>query len=374
MNVPFLDLAAQYHELRDQLDEATRRVFASGWYLHGPEVEAFEDEFATYCGARHGVAVGSGLDAIELALRALDVGAGDEVVVPSHTFIATWLAVAATGATAVPVEPELGTYTLDPSALEAAITPRTRAIVPVHLYGLPADLDAIEEVARRHGLPVVEDAAQAHGARYRGEPIGSRFIAAFSFYPGKNLGALGDGGAVVTNDRQIAETVRLLRNYGSRVKYHHEIKGRNSRLDELQGAILRVKLRCLNLWNTRREIVARRYLTELETVEGLMLPDIPPWADPVWHLFVVRSRHRERLRDLLADAGIDTLVHYPTAPHRSPAFADYELRRGSLPRAERLADEVLSLPMGPHLSRCQVVEVIASIRSATAAIGITPAA
>ncbi len=366
MTVPFLDLGATYRELRADIDAAVARVLASGRYLLGPEHDAFEAEFAEYCGGRHCVAVGSGLDAIVLTLRALGIGPGDEVVVPSHTFIATWLAVAAIGATPVPVEPDAGTHTIDAAAIGAAVTSRTRAIVPVHLYGQPADLDAVDAVARRYGLAVVEDAAQAHGARYRGARIGSRYAAAFSFDPGKNLGAQGDGGAVVTSDAELAAKLRLLRNYGSAVKYHHEIKGTNSRLDELQAAMLRVKLAHLDEWNARRAAVAERYLSELDGLAGLALPAVADWAQPVWHLFVVRTTDRDRLRDRLEAAGVQTLIHYPVAPHRSPAFAELGIRAGALPRAERLADEVLSLPMGPHLSAAEVGTVIAAVRAAAA--------
>jgi len=367
LTIPFLDLGAAYRELASDVDAAVQRVLSSGWYLLGPEVTAFEAEFAAYCGAEHCVALGSGLDAITLSLRAMDIGPGDEVVVPSHTFIATWLGVAATGATPVPVEPDPGTLNLDPARLAAAITPRTRAVVPVHLYGQPADLTAIGAAAG--DVPVLEDAAQAHGAYHRGERVGSRHAAAFSFYPGKNLGALGDGGALVTNSAELAERVRLLRNYGSRVKYQHEVKGTNSRLDELQAAVLRVKLSCLDEWNARRKAVAARYLAELSEVDGLVLPEVPAWADPVWHLFVVRTPHRDRLRELLDAAGVGTLIHYPVAAHRAPAFADAGWPDGSLPLAERAAAEVLSLPMGPHLTEDQVTEVIAAVRAAMAEIG-----
>lgn len=335
MTVPFLDLAAPYAELKADLDAATQRVLASGRYLLGQENEAFEAEFAAYCGGRECVTVGSGLDAIVLVLRALDIGAGDEVIVPSHTFIATWLAVAATGATPVPVEPDPLTYHLDPAGVEAAVTPRTRAIVPVHLYGRPADLDAIDAVAARHGLAVVEDAAQAHGARYRGERIGGRYAAAFSFYPGKNLGALGDGGAVVTDDTALAAKVRLLRNYGSTVKYQHEVKGTNSRLDELQAAVLRVKLAHLDEWNARRAAVAARYTSELAALDDLVLPATGEPGEHVWHLFVVRTQDRAGLRERLTAAGVHTLVHYPIAPHRSAAFAELGLPAGALPLADR---------------------------------------
>ena len=363
MTVPFLDLGAAYRELRDGIDAATQRVLASGRYLLGPENEAFEAEFAAYCGGEHCVSTGSGLDAIVLTLRALDIGPGDEVIVPSHTFIATWLAVAAAGATPVPAEPDPATFTVDPAAIEAAVTDRTRAIMPVHLYGQPADLDAVDAIARRHGLAVVEDAAQAHGAYYRGERIGARYAAAFSFYPGKNLGALGDGGAVVTADAELAAKLRMLRNYGPKVKYHHEIKGTNSRLDELQAAMLRVKLAHLDEWNARRVAIADRYLTELSDVD-LTLPAVPDWARPVWHMFVLRTADRAGFQERLATAGVDTLIHYPVAAHRAPAFAELGMAAGSLPLAERLADEVVSLPMGPHLTASQVDQVITAVREA----------
>jgi len=366
MTVPFLDLGATYRELRTDLDAATQRVLSSGRYLLGPENEAFEAAFAAYCGGRHCVALGSGLDAIVLTLRALDIGPGDEVIVPSHTFIATWLAVAATGATPVAVEPDPVTLNIDPGAIEAAISSRTKAIVPVHLYGQPADCDAVDAIASRHGLVVLEDAAQAHGARYRGARIGSRYVAAFSFYPGKNLGAQGDGGAVVTEDAELAAKLRLLRNYGSTVKYHHEIKGTNSRLDELQAAMLRVKLAHLDDWNARRVAVADRYLSELDGLDGLVLPAVPDWAEPVWHLFVVQTTERGGLQERLTAAGVQTLIHYPVAPHRSPAFGELGLGAGTFPHAERLAEQVLSLPIGPHLTTEQVDTVIAAVRSAAA--------
>jgi dTDP-3-amino-3,4,6-trideoxy-alpha-D-glucose transaminase len=362
MTVPFLDLTAPYQELRADLDAATQRVLSSGWYLLGPEVSAFEAEFAAYCGAGHCIGVGSGLDAIEFALLALDIGPGDEVIVPSHTFIATWFAVSATGATPVPVEPDEKTFNLDPERLEAAVTARTKAILPVHIYGQPADLDAIGQVADRHGIPVIEDAAQAHGARYRGERIGSRFIATFSFYPGKNLGALGDGGAVVTNDADVAARIRLLRNYGSTVKYHHDVKGTNSRLDELQAAVLRVKLAHLDSWNARRAAVAARYSAELAGA-GLVLPTVPEWADPAWHLYVVRSPAPTVLQEQLAAAGVGTLRHYPIPPHLAPAYAELGLGAGALPGAELLAGEVLSLPIGPHLTDEQVSTVITAVHA-----------
>ncbi|WP_329093487.1 MULTISPECIES: DegT/DnrJ/EryC1/StrS family aminotransferase [unclassified Streptosporangium] len=365
MKAPFLDLKAPYTELRAELDDAVQRVLSSGWYLLGPELEAFEEEFAAYCRNSHCVAMGSGGDALELVLRALGVGPGDEVIVPSHTFIASWLSISAIGARPVPVEPDERTYTIDPALIEAAITPSTRAIVPVHLYGHPADLVPIAEIADRHGLAVVEDAAQAHGARYRDRLVGEGSLAAvFSFYPGKNLGALGDGGAVVTDNADLVARLRLLRNYGSRIKYQHEIQAGNSRLDELQAAMLRVKLARLDDWNARRRSVAERYLKELSDLDDLVLPEVASWADPAWHLFVVRSATREQLRERLAQAGVGTLIHYPVPVHLSPAFASDRRLAGSQPLAERIADEVLSLPMGPHMSDEAVDSVVAAVRAA----------
>jgi dTDP-4-amino-4,6-dideoxygalactose transaminase len=362
MRVPFLDLKAPYAELREGLDAASRRVMESGWFITGGELKAFEEEFAAYCGARHCVGVGNGLDALHLILRALKIGEGDEVIVPSNTFIATWLAVTQAGATPVPVEPDPRTYNLDPSAIEAAITPRTRALLPVHLYGQCADMDAIREVAAPYGLKVIEDAAQAQGATYRGRRAGSLADAAgFSFYPGKNLGALGDAGAVVTDDDALAEEIRRLRNYGSRRKYVHEAKGFNSRLDEMQAALLRVKLAKLDEWNARRRRAAERYVQELEGAPDLTLPSAPEWAEPVWHLFVVRHPRRDALREHLEASGVGTLVHYPIPPHMQEAYSELGIERGSLPVSEAMAEEVLSLPIGPHLSDEEQAYVIAQV-------------
>ncbi len=358
--VPFLDLKAPYLELRAEMDDAYRRVMTSGWYLLGAELEAFEAEFAAYCGASHCVGVGNGLEALALILRGLAIGPGDEVIVPGNTYIASWLAVSAAGARPVPVEPDARTFNLDPAQVEAAITPRTRAIMAVHLYGQPADMNPIIAVARRKGLRVIEDAAQAHGAEYRGRRTGALADAAgFSFYPGKNLGALGDGGAVVTNDIGLADRVRLLRNYGSRKKYEHEVAGVNSRLDELQAAFLRVKLRYLDAWNARRRTVAAAYAQALRDLPGVLLPLAPEWAEPAWHLFVVRCRQRDRLQAALTAEGIGTLIHYPVPPHRGPVYAALGAR---LPITERLAAEVLSLPIGPHLMGEQVERVAVEIR------------
>lgn len=348
--IPFLDLGAAYHEIKPEIDNAVQRVLDSGWYILGPEVEAFEAEWADYCGAAHAVGLANGLDALILALRALDVGPGDEVIVPSNTYIATWLAVSAMGATPVPVEPDPATHNIDPARIAAAITDRTRAILPVHLYGQPADLDPILALARAHGLFVIEDAAQAHGAAYKGQRIGAHGdIVCWSFYPGKNLGALGDAGAITTNNPDLAERIRMLRNYGSRVKYVNEVQGVNSRLDPLQAAVLRVKLRHLHSWTERRRDIADLYLDGLAGTD-LILPHVPDWAHPAWHLFVVRSAERDAVQERLTTAGIGSLIHYPIAPHMQAAYSEMRFTVGALPVARHLATEVLSLPMGPQLS------------------------
>lgn len=348
--IPFLDLGAAYRELKPEIDAAVTRVLESGWYILGPEVEGFEAEWANYCGAGYSVGVANGLDALTLALRSLDIGPGDEVIVPSNTYIATWLAVSSVGAKPVPVEPDPNTYNIDITRIEAAITPRTRALLPVHLYGQPADLDPIMDIARRHGLRVIEDAAQAHGALYKGQRIGAHGdMVCWSFYPGKNLGALGDAGAVTTNDAELAERVALLRNYGSAEKYVNVEAGVNSRLDPVQAAILRVKLKVLDNWNERRRAIAAAYTKNL-TNSGLILPSVPDWADPVWHLYVVRSYKRDALQGQLSGARIGTLIHYPIPPHMQTAYAELGISPSELPLAQKLADEVLSLPIGPQLA------------------------
>ena len=374
MKVPFLDLRGAYVELRPEIDASVARVLASGQYIAGEEVEAFEAEWAIYSQAKQAIGVANGLDALHLALRAMDVMPGDEVIVPSNTYIATWLAVSQCGAKPVPVEPDTRTFNIDPALIEAAITPRTKVILPVHLYGQPADMDPILVIARKHGLRVLEDGSQAHGARYRGQRLGAQGDAvAWSFYHGKNLGAMGDGGAVTTNDPQLADRIRLLRNYGSRVKYVNELQGYNSRLDPLQAALLRVKLRVLDEWNGRRKELAARYLQELsqnnfsERGNAAIwnqprLPFVPDWADPTWHLFVIRHPSREQLQKQLSDAGIGTMIHYPIPPHLQSAYASLCYRRGALPIAEVMASDVLSLPIGPHLeNHSDFVKCIATI-------------
>ena len=374
MRVPFLDLAAATAELRTDIDRAIARVLDSGRYVLGDEVDRFERAFAAYTEARHCVGVANGLDALRLGLMALGVGPGDEVIVPSNTYIATWLAVSDVGAVPVPVEPDPSTHNLDPDRVAAALTSRTKCILPVHLYGQPVALAPLLDLAERHGLFVLEDAAQAQGAAYRGRRIGGHgHLVAWSFYPGKNLGALGDAGAVTTDDPALADKVRVLGNYGSRQKYINEVRGLNSRLDPLQAAVLAVKLAHLDEWNARRAKVARRYLDGLAGTE-LVLPAIADGCEPVWHLFVVRApsdrgqpgsagpaADRERLVAKLADAGIQTLIHYPIPPHLQAAYAD--LAVGAQPIAERLAREVVSLPIGPHLSDAQIDHVVATIRA-----------
>ena len=364
MKIPFLDLKAPYAELKDEFDAACRQVMESGGFILGAEVESFEKEFAGYCGVAQCIGVSNGLDALHLVLRAMEIGAGDEVIVPSNTYIATWLAISYAGATPVPIEPDQRTYNLDPARIEEAITSRTRAIMPVHLYGQTADMDAIREIADRFSLKLIEDAAQAQGARYKGKRAGRiGDAAAFSFYPGKNLGAMGDAGAITTNDAQLADRIRVLRNYGSRVKYYNETKGFNTRLDELQASILRIKLRRLDEWNERRRRVAEHYLQTLEGAPDLTLPYAAPDAEPIWHLFVVRHPQRDALQKHLADHGVGTIIHYPVPPHLQDAYAELGYRKGRLPISERMAEEVLSLPMGPHLSQSDQDYVIEQVSS-----------
>ena len=359
--IPFLDLKAPYLELKQQLDEAIARVVSSGWFVGGGEVDQFEADYAQYCGSAHAVSVANGLDALHLALRAMDVGPGDEVIVPSNTYIATWLAVSQCGAAPVPVEPDAHTYNIEPALIEAAITPRTKVILPVHLYGQPADIDPILAIARKHGLRVLEDGAQAHGARYKGQRLGAHGDAvAWSFYPGKNLGAMGDGGAVTTNDAQLADRLRLLRNYGSRAKYVNEVQGYNSRLDPLQAAILRVKLAHLDEWNARRSAIAVRYQQDLAGC-GLTLPHVPDWAEPVWHLYVVQHPQRDALQQALADAGVGTLIHYPIPPHRQQAYESAGYAVNQFPVAEMISNQCLSLPISPHLQSDDASTVIAAL-------------
>jgi dTDP-4-amino-4,6-dideoxygalactose transaminase len=361
--VPFLDLAAGHHELRIRLDTVWQQVANSGQFILGAEVSRFESSFAAYCGSEHCVGVGNGLDALTIALRALGIGPGDEVIVPSNTFIATWLAVSAVGATPVPVEPCPHTHSIDPAALPDCLSARTRAIIPVHLFGHPADMDAISAFAERHGLWVIEDAAQAHGARYKGRRAGSLGNAAgFSFYPGKNLGALGDAGAIVTRDAELACRAKMLGNYGSTRKYVHDLQGLNSRLDELQAGLLSAKLEVLDEWNQRRSAAASYYLDCLSHMQvECILP--PEGAQSVWHLFVIRCpSQRDLVQERMGHFGVDTAIHYPKPPHLQHAYAGQGFRAGQFPIAEAAAQSMLSLPMWPQITRAQQDRVVDALQ------------
>ena len=348
--IPFLNLKSSYLIIKEELDEAILRVANSGWYIGGAEVELFEHNFAKYCGAKHAVGVANGLDALRLCLLAMGVGQGDEVIVPSNTYIATWLAVSQCGATPVPVEPDPLTFNIDSSKIEQAITPRTKAILPVHLYGEPADLDQLLTISKKYSLFLLEDAAQAHGAVYKGKRIGSHGDAiAWSFYPGKNLGGMGDGGAITTNNTKLAERLCLLRNYGSSEKYVNHIKGFNSRLDPIQAAILNVKLNHLDIWNHKRKLIANQYLDAFKNY-SITTPYLNKFSESAWHLFVVQHPQREKLQQFLASRNIGTLIHYPIPPHLQEAYSDLRINKGSLPIAERLANESLSLPIDPFLT------------------------
>ncbi len=347
--IPFLELKSIHDELKDELAGAFQRVVASNALVLGPEVAAFEKEFAEYCGTQHCVGVANGLEALSLVLRAWGIGAGDEVIVPSNTYIATWLAVTHVGAKVVPVEPRLDTYNLDPALVARAITPRTRAILPVHLYGQTADMAPIMDLAREAKLKVLEDAAQGHGATYRGRKAGALGdAAAFSFYPTKNLGAIGDAGAITTDDGDLADRLRVLRNYGSRRKYYNEVIGYNSRLDEVQAAILRVKLKHLDDHNARRRRIAAVYPSLLGRF-NVTLPRVQEGDQPCWHLYVVRHPARDALAEQLAGLKVGTLIHYPVPPHQSDAYRE-EFAGRRYPIAEEIAQTILSLPMGPHLT------------------------
>lgn len=345
MNIPFVSFKPMERELDADLRAAFERVYQRSWYIEGEEDAAFEKAFADYCGVEHCIGCGNGLDALMLALKALGVGAGDEVLVPSNTYIATALAVTYTGATPVFVEPDIRTYNIDPMRLEAALTERTKAVMPVHLYGQSCDMEPIMAFAKKHGLYVVEDCAQAHGATYNGKKIGTFGDAAgFSFYPGKNLGALGDAGATVTNNKTLADKIRALGNYGSDYKYHHVYQGNNSRLDELQAAFLSAKLPHLERMNAERRRIADRYLAEVHN-EQIVLPYVLPGTEPVWHIFAVRCQKRDELTAYLAEKGISTNKHYPIPIHLQGAYASLHIPQGALPIAEEISATQLSLPM-----------------------------
>jgi len=367
--IPFLDVGAAYRELATPIELAVQEVLSSGWYIRGEAVERFERSFARYCEVDHAVGVANGLDALTLILKALGIRHGDEVIVSGHTFIASWLSISECGATPVPVDALSGTMNLDPEAVERAITPKTRAVVAVHLYGQPVEMDRLREVVNPLRIPIIEDAAQAHGARWRGHRVGSLGdAAAFSFYPGKNLGAIGDGGVVTTHDPDLATRIRTLANYGSRSKYVHEVRGVNSRLDEIQAAVLDVKLKSLDAWNARRERIADLYLDELREVEALDLPEVAEGTVPVWHLFVVKAKLRDVIVRELARQGVETGIHYPTPNHRSGAFSD-AFKGTVLPVTEAICSSCFSLPIGPHLTRGDALKVARAVASAVRVAG-----
>ena len=357
MTTPFFDMQAITTPIESELRDAFERVLSRHHFILGDELMAFEQEFARYCGVEHCVGVGNGLEALYLTLQAMGIGAGDEVIVPAHTFIATWLAVTWSGARPVPVESCPSGFNIDPERIVEAITPRTKAIIAVHLYGEPADMAAVCSIAAKHGLQVIEDAAQAHGARYHNRRVGSLGdAAAFSFYPTKNLGAMGDGGAICTNSAALASRLRSLRNYGSQTRYQHDEAGYNSRLDELQAAFLRVRLRRLDEDNRARQSVAQAYIQALSALTHITVPQTPDWATPVWHLFVIRCTRRDALMKALKTAGIDTLIHYPVPPHRQGAYSGENWP--DLSMTEQLSSEILSLPMWPGLDPAPVIAAV----------------
>ena len=362
MKVPFLSVGSTYAELKSELDAAFERVMNSGRYILGEECDNFESEFAGFCGAKHCVGVGNGFDALALIIKGYGIGTGDEVIVPANTYIATWLAVSASGAKPIPVEPDERTYNIDPSRIRDAINNRTKAILAVHLYGLPCQMNEILEIAEETDLKVIEDAAQAQGAEHRGKRVGGLGDAGgFSFYPGKNLGAYGDSGAIVTNDGELADRVRCLGNYGSKRKYENEAKGVNSRLDELQASFLRVRLNSLNEWNSRRSRIAKRYLNEISPETGMILPIETPDCRHAWHLFVVRHERRDSLIKHLGGSGVQTLIHYPIPPHMSEAYSSEGWKADDYGITKALAETVVSLPIGPHLSQAEQDHVLSAL-------------
>lgn len=358
MNIPFLNFEYMNQDVKKEVQEAFKRVFDSKWYILGKEVEKFEVNFAEYCGVKHCIGVGNGLEALVLILKGYGIGEGDEVIVPSNTYIATALAVSYVGAKPIFVEPDLDTYNINPYKIEEKISDKTKAIIAVHLYGQPADMEPITNIAKKYGLKVIEDSAQAHGARYKSIMTGNLGDAAgFSFYPGKNLGAYGDGGCITTNDDELARKIRALRNYGSHKKYHNLYKGHNSRLDEMQAAFLDIKLRYLDEWNKDRNRIAKIYLENIKNLK-IVLPKVQNNCEHVWHLFVIRTKNRDELQTYLKEKGIETLIHYPIPMHLQPAYEDLGFSKGEFPLAEKIADEVLSLPMWPGMKNEEVRYVI----------------
>lgn len=364
--IPFLDLKTINLRQKERLQEALDRVLDSGWLILGKEVEIFEKEFADYCGTKFCIGVANGLDALNLVLRAWGIGIGDEVIVPSNTYIATWLAVSQTGATPIPVEPNIHSYNLDPSLIEGAITPRTKAIIPVHLYGHAAEMAPIMDIARRNNLKVLEDAAQAHGAIFQGNKVGGLGdAAAFSFYPGKNLGALGDGGGITTNDPVLAQKLKILRNYGSEAKYHNSIKGFNSRLDEIQAAFLRAKLGHLDEDNRRRQFIAKSYENAFQGMKNIILPIANSSNKCVWHLYVIRHPKRDLFMQFLAKNKVAAMIHYPIPPHLQPAYQDLGFIEGSFPISEEIHRTCISLPIGPTMTDDDIESVIVAVTNSS---------
>jgi dTDP-4-amino-4,6-dideoxygalactose transaminase len=361
--ISFLDLKKVNEPYEEEMTEAVNRVIHKGWYLLGDELQMFEDEFADYCGVRHCIGVANGLDALKLIIQAYDIGPGDEIILPSNTFIATILSVTANGATPIFVEPDILSYNIDPARIERMISSRTKAIIPVHLYGQAANMSQITAIAQMYNLKVIEDAAQAHGAVYNGNTVGSLGDAsAFSFYPGKNLGALGDGGAVTTNDSVLAMKLRALRNYGSHLKYHNQFKGMNSRLDEIQAAALRIKLKYLNEANRHRRNAALYYQSNIQN-HNIILPEVinNDELSHVWHLFVIRTKHRDQLQSFLLERGIQTLIHYPIPPHKQTAYSEWN--HLSYPISEKIHDEVLSLPMSSAITEDELFRITEEINT-----------
>ena len=366
MNIPFVSFKPMHDEIKNELNAAYYRVLDKNYFIQGEECDLFEKEYANYCNAKHCVGVANGLDALYLILKALEIGTGDEVIVPSNTFIATALAVSYVGASPIFVEPQMDTYNMDVKKIEAAITQQTKAIIAVHLQGRAADMDSINKIAKKYNLKVIEDAAQAHGTLYKGKRVGTLSDAAgFSFYPGKNLGALGDGGCVVTNNKDIADKVRTLGNYGSDYKYHHIYQGTNSRLDELQAAFLREKLLHLDKWNSERKRLAKRYLEEIQNPNIILPPDISKEYDHVYHVFAVRCEERDKLEAFLKEQGITTVKHYPVPMHLQNAYTELGLRKGALPIAEKISETILSLPMYYGMTNEEQDYVIKKINSFT---------
>ncbi len=366
MKVPFLDIGATYKELKKEVDKAVSEVLDGGWYILGKNVDEFEKEYAKYCGTKYCIGVGNGMDALELILRAYGIGVGDEVIVPANTYIATSLVVNLVGATPILVEPEEVTYNIDPTKIEIAITKKTKAIIAVHLYGQCANIRKIKPLCKKYNLKLIEDAAQAHGALHYGKKSGSLGDAAgFSFYPGKNLGAYGDAGAVTTNDSKVANYVRIARNYGSEKKYYNLVKGFNSRLDELQAAILRVKLNHLDNWNNRRRKIADYYLSHLNPQKNpyFILPTIGKGNSHIWHLFIIRTKKRNQLMKMLEEKGIGYLIHYPLPLYKQKAYKELNHLSKNFPISSSLSEEVLSLPIGPHLKQADVDYICSTVNT-----------